>query len=450
MPFWPIPAQNISIGSRFKRRFSAFDFEGAHVDEGNRMPRNETSPWANVPPDILCYICDQAFSETSVHYGVEMLALVCKNWYQTVTGYGRPWSVIRIAPYSCKSTVYTTTKSYVNTRLKHSHHYPLHVIIHPVLPDQLGGPNFLQRDIRKSIDAIIGEGLHARRWESLDAMSHPYVLARLKYPTPILHRVVISGVGRYGWNLEGLFPVAPKLRVLSLRGSNGIYYLRLPASPSVTVDNLQLEGFNLYTCVSILERFSKTQQLTTLELIGTWSHEPHRGPITLPTVRSLTLNAQGPICVIFSAIILPSLVQLIVIGSQKADERKVMIDDNYAFTSIESKLETLHLESLHFYSEHDLESILVAAPKVKRLTMKDVTYEPYDDEDPMMLEDTTAKDPSWTLGRWITGWQAPGRSSEPEYMKLLKNPLVFPVLGRCIVDDIDREDLVLRRKREIG
>lgn len=449
MAFWHTPTQQFK--QYFKRHRGALDTSEAPVGVENRMARDQTSPWANVPPDILYYICDQAFSDTNAHYGVEMLALVCKLWHQIVTGYGRPWRTIRIEPYLYKSTVYATTKSYVNTRLKHSHHYPLDVTIHPVLSDWLGGPNYLQKDIRDAIDAVIGEGLHTRRWGTLDAMVHPYVRSRLKHPTPILHRVVLSGINKYGWDLAGLFPVAPKLRVLSLRGRDSIYYLHLPASTSVTLDNLQLEGFSIYTCVSILERFSKTQRLTALELTGTWNLISQRAPVTLPTVRSLALNARGPICVLFSAIILPALVQLIVIGGVKADERQNVLDDRDAFKPIGSKLETLRLESLHFDSEGHLESILVAAPKVTRLTMKGITYGAYKD---LILEDTTSKDARWTMEsvtEWITARRGPGKSSEPDYVTFLKNPLVFPVLGRCIVEGIDRDDLVLlRQQREIG
>jgi hypothetical protein len=446
MPFWHTPAQQIR--SRFNRHFRAPDTSEALADQENRIPPNQTSPWANVPPDILYSICDQAFSETNAHYGVEMLALVCKLWYQIITGYGRPWSIIRIEPYLHRSTVYTTMKSYVNTRLKYSHHYPLDVTIRPVLPDWLGGPNFLQKDIKNAIDAVIGGGLHARRWGTLNAVVHPYVRARLKHPTPILHRVALDGINQYGWDLAGLFPVAPKLQVLSLTGKDSIYYLHLPASTSVTLNNLRLEGFSIYTCVSVLERFVKTQRLTTLELTGTWSHISQRAPVTLPTVRSLTLNARGPICVTFSAIIMPALVQLIVIGGRKTGERQNVLDDRDVFKSIGSKLETLRLESLLFDSEDYLESILVAAPKVKRLTMKDITCDTYDDP---FLDGLTSKDSMSRLGEWLTVWGATDKSSEPEYVTLLKNPLVFPALVHCIVDDIDREDLVLlRRQREIG
>jgi len=420
------------------------------------MPRNQTSPWVNVPPDILYCICDQAFSGTSAYYGVEVLALVCIHWYQIVTGYGRPWSVIRIAPHSCKSTVYTTLESYVNTRLKHSHHYPLDVTIHPVLPDWLGTPKCLQKDIKNAIDAVIGEGRHTRRWRTLNATVHPYLRVRLKYPTPILHRVDLDVVDQYETDLTLIFPVAPKLQVFSLTarmGSN--YYLRLPASTFVTLDNLQLVEFRFYTCISILERFSKTQRLTTLELTGTWNDNLRRPPITLPitlpTVRSLILNARGPICVMFSAIILPTLVELIVIGGQVAHERKNVLDDRGAFKSVGSTVETLRLESLHFDNEDHLESILLAAPKVKRLTMKGITYEAYKVP---VLEGPTSNDSTWNLGSvggWITAWEALGESSEPDYVTLLKGPLVFPVLEDCIVEDINREDLVLlRRQREVG
>jgi len=315
-----------------------------------------------------------------------MLALVCKLWYQIVTGYGRPWSIIRIEPGLYKSTVYTTTKSYVNTRLKHSHHYPLDVIIHRVSHEWAGSSNILETDIAHAIDAVTGKGLHTRRWGTLNAIFHPYLLARLRSPTPILHRVALTGICKFRYSLACLFPVAPKLQVLSLTGKAEIYPFYLPASTSVTPDNLQLEGFSIVICVSILERFVNTQRLTTLELTGTWSHISNKAPFTLPTVRSLSLNARGPVCVVFSAIMLPALVRLIVIGGRKADERTNVLDDRDAFRSVGSKLETLHLESLHFDNQDHLESILVAAPKVKRLTMKGITYGAYDDP---TLEDQT-------------------------------------------------------------
>ena len=444
MPFWHTPAKQIRNQSKWRS-----DALEARTDDGDRMPRKQTSPWTNVPSDILYVICDQAFSGTSAYYGVEVLALVCIHWYQIVTGYARLWSVIRIAPHSCKSTVYTTLESYVNTRLKHSHHYPLDVIIHPVSPDWLGTPIFLQKDIKNAIDAVIGEGRHTRRWRTLKAIVHPYLRARLKYPTPILHRVDLDVVKQYETDLALSFPVAPKLRVFSLTGRTASsYYLRLPASTFVTLDNVQLVGFKFYTCISLLERFSKTQRLRTLELTGTWNDNHRRPPltlpITLPTVRSLILNARGPICVMFSAILLPALVELIVIGSQEPHERKNVLDDRDAFKSVGSRLETLRLESLHFDSEDHLESILLAAPKVKRLTMKGITYEVYKVP---VLEDPTSEDPTWSVWGWITSWEAPGESSEPDYVTLLKGPLLFPVLENCIVEDITREDLVLLRRR---
>jgi len=450
MPFWHTSAK--PIRNHFKRRFDPLE---ARADEGDRMPWNQTSPWANVPPDILYGICDQAFSETSAYYGVELLALVCIHWYQIVTSYGRPWSVIRIAPHLCESTVYTTLESYVNTRLKHSHHYPLDVIIHPV--DRLGTLKPLQEDMKNAIDAVIGGGRHTRRWGTLSAIVHPYLRPRLKYATPILHRVDLVFVNQYETDLTLIFPVAPKLQVFSLTGrtESDYYYLRLPAFTPVTLENLQLVGFRFYDCISILERFSeKSQRLTTLELTGTWNYKPGRPPITLRTmlrtVRSLILNARGPICVMFSAIILPTLVELIVIGSQEAHERKNVLDDRDAFKSVGSQLETLRLESLHFDNEDHLESILLAAPKVKRLTMKGITYKSYKVP---VLEDPTSEDPTCTfrsVGGWITAWEAPGEPSEPDYVTLLKGPLVFPVLEECIVEDITREDLVLlRRQREV-
>jgi len=445
MPFWHTPAKQIR--NHFKWRFDPLE---ARADEGDRMPPNQTSPWANVPPDILYCICDQAFSGTSAHYGVEMLALVCKHWYQIVTGYGRPWSVIRITPYSCNPTVYTTLESYVNTRLKYSHHYPLDVAILPVSVGWMGSPSFLRKDIKNAINAVIGGGLHTRRWGTLNAILHPYLRARLKHPTPILHRVELNVVNRHGWGLTGLFPVAPKLQVLSVRGGDDIYYLHLPASTSVTLDNLHLAGLSIYICVSVLKRFSKTRRLTTLKLTGTWSDKPQGPPVTLPTVRSLTLNALGPVCVMFSAITLPALVELIVIGSQYDHERNNALDDRDAFKTVGSTLKTLRLESLHFDSEDHLESILLAAPKVRRLTIKGITYEAYKVP---VLEDPTSEDPTCTfgsVGELRAAWEAPGEPSEPDYVALLKGPLVFPVLEECIVEDINREDLVLLRwQREV-
>jgi len=445
MPFWHTQAKRVR--NHFKRRFDPLE---ARTDEGDRMPPNQTSPWASIPPDILYGICDQAFSGTSAYYGVEVLALVCIHWYQIVTGYARPWSIIRIAPYSCKSTVYTTLESYVNTRLKHSHHYPLDVIIHPVSPDWSGTPKRLQKDVKNAINAVIGGGRHTRRWGTLNAIVHPYLRVRLKYPTPILHRVDLDVVKQYEMDLTLILPEAPKLQVFSLTGrEDSNYYLRLPASTFITVDSLQLVGFRYYTCISTLERFSKAQRLTTLELTRPWNdyRELITPPVTLPTVRSLTLNTWDSMCVMFSAIILPTLVELIVIGSQW----NKVLDDCDAFKSVGSKLETLRLESLHFDNEDHLESILLAAPKVKRLTIKGITYEAYKVP---VLEDPTSEDPTCTFRSvrgWITVWEAPGESSEPDYVTLLKGPLLFPVLEECIVEDITRDDLVLlRRQREIG
>ena len=47
---------------------------------------------------------------------------------------------------------------------------------------------------------------------------------------------------------------------------------------------------------------------------------------------------------------------------------------------------------------------------------------------------------SWEV--WESRQQATGRSSEPDSVTLLKDPLVIPAFEHCIVDDINREDLV--------
>ena len=445
MSLWHTPSQRIRI--HFNRHFRALDTPEPVANEEERAPPKQTSPWASIPPDVLCYICDQAYTETSVHYGVEVLALVCRFWYQIVTSYGRPWSVIRIEPDLYKSTLYPTTKSYVNTRLKFSHPYPLHVTIHPVSPDWSGSPNFLPKDLRSAIDAVVGEGVHTRRWAVLNATVHPLVRARLKHPTPILRRVTLDGINQYGWDLGGLFTVAPELRSLSLSGRDSVYFLHLPASTFVTLDNLQLKGFSTFTCVSILEKFVKTRRLTTLELTGTWSNVSQKAPITLPTVHTLIVNARGPICVLLSAMILPALVQLTLIGGERPYERQNVIDDHNAFKPVASKLEALRLELLHFDNRDHLKNTLAAAPKVRRLIMRSLAYS-------RASADLTSKGPimkSPTLkrvGGWISGRLKP---NEPDYVTLLKDPLIFPVLTHCTVDDIAREDLVLlRRPQEIG
>lgn len=419
----PAPAPTLAIAEA-----------GAGEDEC-QMPPNQNRPWSNIPAEILCYICDQAFSETGAHYGVEVLALVCKLWYLIVTGYGRPWSIIRIEPDLCCSTVYSTPKSYVNTRLKHSHQYPLDVTIRPVPSDWSENPTPLEQDIKDAIHAVVGGGLHARRWRTLNAIVHPFVRARLTYPTPILRRVVLEGINQSGFHLGGLFPVAPKLHVLSLTGENSDYRPHLPASTAVTLDSLQLEGFGTFACIAILEKFVKSQQLTALELTGTWSNAPGIAPIALPAVRTLILNARGPISVMFSAIILPDLAQLVVIGGRREVERQNVVDDRDAFALVASKVETLRLESLHFDNKDHLKSTLVAAPKVGCLTMKDITYR-------------APVEPALGVNKWRRGRK---NSSTPDYVTLLKEPQIFPVLRHCVVDDIDREDLVLlRRPRAMG
>ena len=407
-----------------------------------QTPRTHTSPWASIPSDVLCYICDEAFTETSVHYGVEVLALVCRHWYQITTSYGRPWSIIRIDPNMCRSTVYRTAKGYVKTRLKFSYPYPLDVAIHPVSPDWSGLSNHLSKDLRSAIHAVAGEGAHTRRWAVLSATVHPFVRARLQYPTPILRRVTLDGINQYGWDLGSLFTVAPELRSLSISGRDSIYFLYLPASTSVTLNNVHLKGFSIYTCVSILE---KLRRLTTLEFTGTWSNISQRAPATLPTVRTLILNARGPISVIFSAIIWPALVELTLIGGGEGTQN--VIDNHSAFKLVATKLETLRLEFLHFDNQDHLKNTLVAASKVKKLVMRDITYSGASVG--ATSEGTTLK--SATLKKvegWISGRR---KSNEPDYVTLLKDPLIFPELTHCTVDNIAREDLVvLRRPRDIG
>jgi len=238
--------------------------------------------------------------------------------------------------------------------------------------------------------------------------------------------------------------MAPNLRVLSLTGRDSVYYLHLPASTSVTLESLRLHGFSIFTCISILEKFVKTRRLTTLELTGTWSNASQRAPVTLPTVRTLILNARGPISVMFSALILPNMGELVVIGGDKDLGNQNVLDDHGAFQSFTSKLETLRLEFLRFDNKDHLKNTLVAVPKVKRLAMRGITYDGAS-VNPIGKGPTLKR-----VGGWISGRRALGGFREPDYVTLLKDPLIFTVLSHCTVDDIDREDLVLlRRPREV-
>jgi F-box-like len=401
------------------------------ADKGNRMP-TRTGPWASVPPDVLYYICDQAFSGTSAHYGVERLVLVCKDWYQIIMGHRRLWRTIRIESDLNESTVYPTMQSYVNTRLRHSHHYPLDVTIYLVEPEQWWNEDSLEKDMESAIGAVLG---HAYRWETLNAILHPHVRARLKNPTPILRRVALDGIHKYGWNLSDLFPIAPKLHVLSLTctGDEPVLGTHLPASTYVTLNHLQLAGFSLSRCISISWDFAKTRQLTTLELTGTWNYA-YGGPLTLPSVHTLILNAQGPMSIVFSTLTLPVLVHLAVVGGGNDGGRKHALDGRDSFIWVASKLETLSLEFVHFDCRDHLKSILAAAPKVKWLVIRDIAYGT--SADPILKENG---------GEGTSGL---GKSSEPDYIALLKDPLIFPILRQCMVDDTDREDLVLLRANE--
>jgi len=144
----------------------------------------------------------------------------------------------------------------------------------------------------------------------------------------------------------------------------------------------------------------------------------------------------------FSTLILPRMMELVVIGGDKDLGNQNVLDDHGAFKSFASKLETLRLELLHFDNKDHLKNTLVAVPKVKRLVMRGITYDgaSMDRKGPTLL----------TVSEWISGRWPLGGSREPDYVTLLKDPLIFLVLSHCTVGDIDREDLVLlRRPREV-
>ena len=71
---------------------------------------------------------------------------------------------------SLESGLTSTSQPYIQ-RLKFSHPYPLDVATHPISPAWLGGPNFLPKDLKCAIDAIVGEGVHCRRWAVLNVIS---------------------------------------------------------------------------------------------------------------------------------------------------------------------------------------------------------------------------------------------------------------------------------------
>ena len=52
----------------------------------------------------------------------------------------------------------------------------------------------------------------------------------------------------------------------------------------------------------------------------------------------MILNAQGPINVLFSAIILPALVKLTLIGGERSYKRQNVIEDHSAFKPVASRL----------------------------------------------------------------------------------------------------------------
>ena len=324
-----------------------------------------------LPPELLGAIF-QFYVESFDVSEPENLGLVCRLWYDITISQGMLWRFIILNPAVLQQTPYQSLHAYVRNRILRSRSCPLAIR----LTGNMDDPDDYETALCLLLETV-------SRWEELwltygDIARQKTInlLLSLTAPTPVLRTIQWRSDHPLTADYSIILPSTPCLSRIDIKVGN---VFRLPQSICASARTVSIASQNLTVFQNMVSQFQNLQHLILpspghLEALFT---SPN--PITLPSVRKLTIKGRQSTDSRLMALKLPSLGTLEVDVIPEAYwpvQRKVWI------RKLQDLLPTVHttiLRNIHFGNQSEFRALLKGGLQVKRLVCSGVGQRPYVD-----------------------------------------------------------------------
>lgn len=353
---------------------------------------------------------------------VEVLCLVSRRWRDAVAGYSKLWTYIHIS--RDKRGLRLTENSLaarVRRAVLESEGKNLHVTI-----DTRTWGTLPERALNLALEECAGEeSTEMWRWETLKLNLGDWIPTKyLRYFMPQLRELTYQTTGNH--DLSSCFPYTAVLSTLRLKGSCSTTW---PLTIRNSVQYLHVESNQSSTLWWTLQQFTSIYSLFLTEMADL-KHASKKKTLCLSQLRELRVAFPEHEFPSFCAFLqLPSLTDLTLYTTK----RKGLLRDqakeiSASFAEILPQLEGLTITHMGCSSADALRQILYSAAHLKALALTG-------------------------CGRWEKN--GVGKSdADPSYSRLnetfyyvLEDPMLCPRLERCMIEGIERRDLVTLREQ---
>jgi len=324
-----------------------------------------------LPPELLGAIF-QFYVESFDVFEPENLSLVCRLWYDTAISQGMLWRFIILNPAILQRTPYQSLQAYVRNRILRSRFCPLAIR----LTGNMDDPDDYETALCLLLETV-------SRWEELwltygdIARQKPInLLLSLTAPTPVLRTIQWRSDHPLTADYSIILPSTPCLSRVDIEVSN---VFRLPQSVCASATTVSITSRSLTVFQNMLSQFQNLQHLILPSLRHLGELFTSSNPITLPSVRKLTIKGHQSTDSRLMVLKLPSLGTLevdVIPEASWPDQRRVWI------RKLQELLSTVHttiLRNIHFGNQSEFRALLKGGLQVKRLVCSGVGQRPYVD-----------------------------------------------------------------------
>jgi len=352
---------------------------------------------------------------------LEVLCLVSRRWRDATAGYSKLWTYIHISRdgRGLQLTEHSLAAR-VRRAVLESEGKNLHVTI-----DTRTWGTLPERAFNLALEECAGEeSTEMWRWETLKLDLGDWVPTKyLRYFMPQLRELTFRATGDH--DLSSCFPYTAVLSTLRLNGPCSTTW---PMSIRNSVQYLHIDSNQSKTLWYMLQQFTSICSLFLAEMAEADLHK--QKAICLSQLRELRVAFPEHEFPSFHALMqLPSLTDLTLYTTKRdsllRDQAKEI---SSSFAGILPQLEKLTITHMGCSSADALRQMLSPATQLKALTLNG-------------------------CGRWEKN-QDIGGDAAPSYPRLnetfyyiLDDPMLCPRLERCMIEGIERRDLVTLREK---
>jgi hypothetical protein len=275
------------------------------------------------------------------------------------------WRFIILDPAVLQRTPYHSLHAYVRNRLIRSRSCPLAICLTGYMDD----PDDYETALRLLTET-------ANRWEELwltykntARQKTINLLLSLTSPTPVLRTVQWRSGHALTNDYSIILPSTPCLSRVDIEVSN---VFRLPQSICASATTVSITSQSLAVFQNLLSQFQNLQHLILPSLDRLQGPLTSRDPITLPSIRKLTIKGLRSTAPRIMALKLPSL------GTLKVDvnpEAPWPVQRSLFIRNLRGLLPTVHtiiLRNINFENQDELRALLEGGPQLKRLVCSGV------------------------------------------------------------------------------